>query len=186
LGKFETREKAMEKMMTHLRFSPYHKLPADLAKELVESAQDDDEKLKEYPVEEEEEAAVEPIPRHHRPQVRPPPPDRRRGSMRNAPAHSGHMAATTVMVENAVERVLERVMTQAAGVEEPPAAEQRIVGQKMKSMSVTELQIITDSMDRASKAARSAERMSSAAALAFASEASALEQARAYMIQKLN
>ena len=74
------------------------------------------------------------------------------------------------------------------GSEEPsdlPSGEHRVIGAKMKTMRTTEMQMIADSMDRAAKAARNAERLSAAAALSFASEASALEQARAYMIEKL-
>jgi hypothetical protein len=194
LGHYATRGEALTRIYNHLTQSPYHDMNEEFAAAKIRSIDDadNDDYLAEMPHED--------YSRDKMPHV-----DCSRNSRAPTTPQQSYPAAKRLRpttseadVEQCLLNVLNRMSASSkdekdekVGASSKDEKDERLA--PIASVPVQgdvrirriELQMIADSMERAARAARNAERLSIAAGQTFAAETSALEQAREYLRDKL-
>ena len=169
----------LEKIRSHLKYSTYHLLPDDEVNAILETAEADGF----IQVEVEEDPQRCNLTSNASPSQRMEPP---RTAPRNRPSSSGRQSSP----RRSPRRSLSRRSPQRAPTPTHGSVATRLTADVMNeqltmgphqpivTMRLSEMELLRDSIDRAARASRNAERMSSAASTFFGAEALALEKAR--------
>jgi hypothetical protein len=180
-GHFKEARAACAKIKTHLMYSPYHMLSAEEADDYITNAlKDGHVMLSEW--EYEVDGPQAPMPNLPKPKD---------GTSSRGKGHAGKGKDSTT---RGVMQSIASLMTDVRELQQANVQPRLPIGQRPTgptggmttdvarvAIRPSELMVVVDSIDRAARAARNAERLSSAAAATFSSEASALEQAKSLL-----
>jgi hypothetical protein len=174
-GHFLQAKAATRKIKTHLMYSPYHQLKEEEANEEIEQAlKDGHVMLCEWEYEVDGPSSV--------------PPTMPRPKDGSAPKGQGKGVGVMQTINSLMNDVRQLQEETRQPIGSRRGGQQGAVGavavaDRRPDVNIrqSEMVVIVDSIDRAARAARNAERLSSAAAATFNAEASALEQAKNYL-----